>query len=177
MAYSTTKTLSSGVQRTSGLVLEGGVPREGVVALCPFPHTLPLCIFSAWLLLSCSFCNKPVIVSKGLSWVLWVHKLSNLRRGSISLCQISLLSCFDWLPQKREGVDINETSEILDFFPCGSSVKEPETEYVWKAAWSPTWTLESSRPGLELQLCYLLARGMWPSGTLPTLLNAEFLHL
>ena len=39
---------------------EGRVPKEGKVSSRTFPHTLPPCISSIWLLPGYKLCHKPV---------------------------------------------------------------------------------------------------------------------
>lgn len=67
------------------------------------------------------------------------------------------------MPHKKEAVDITCISEILDFFPHGISVNKPERQRLFEKQHGHSWTLESYRLGLEIQPCYLLSRGMWPS--------------
>lgn len=62
------KTLNDGVQRASGLVLGGRVPKEGQGISMQLP-TYCLMNPSIWLLLGCKLCHKPAI-SEALSWVL-----------------------------------------------------------------------------------------------------------
>lgn len=84
----------------ASLCQEAGVPSSvGTEALHSGPsRTLPTCLF-IWLI-TCILSEKPVIISKVLSWVLWpVQANGQTWEGSLKFLDLLLIGRKDWGPR------------------------------------------------------------------------------